>query len=150
MAQSLSRILVHLIFSTKNREPFLVPEIRTELHSYLAGVLREEECPALQVGGVADHVHLLFGLSRTRTVAQVVEQVKTSSSKWIKPRGQAFAGFHWQAGYGAFSVSQSNAAAVAQYIRSQEEHHRTQTFQDEYRALLHRHGIEFDERCLWD
>jgi REP element-mobilizing transposase RayT len=101
LAQSLSRILVHLIFSTKNREPVLVPEIRTELRSYLAGVLREEQCPALQVGGVADHVHLLFGLSRTRTVAQVVEQVKTSSSKWIKPRGgQPSRGFIGRRGMG--------------------------------------------------
>jgi putative transposase len=150
LAQSLSRILVHLIFSTKNREPVLVPEIRTELQSYLAGVLREEECPALQVGGVEDHVHLLFGLSRTRTVAQVVEQVKTSSSKWIKPRGEAFAGFHWQAGYGAFSVSQSNAAAVAQYIRNQEEHHRKVTFQEEYRRFLKRYQVDYDERYVWD
>jgi putative transposase len=93
LPQSLSRVLVHLIFSTKNREPVLVPEIRTELQAYLAGVLREEQCPALQVGGVADHVHLLFGLSRTLAVAQVVEQVKTSSSKWIKPKGAAFANF---------------------------------------------------------
>jgi putative transposase len=141
---------VHLIFSTKNREPVLIPEIRTELQSYLAGVLREEGCPTLQVGGVADHVHLLFGLSRTRTVAQVVEQVKTSSSKWIKPRSAAFAEFHWQAGYGAFSVSQSNAGAVAQYIRSQEEHHRKVTFQEEYRRFLKRYQVEYDERYVWD
>lgn len=150
MAQSLSRILVHLIFSTKNRKPVLIPEIRTELQSYLAGVLREEGCPTLQVGGVTDHVHLLFGLSRIRTVAQVVEQVKTSSSKWIKPRGAAFAEFHWQAGYGAFSVSQSNAGAVAQYIRSQEEHHRKVTFQEEYRRFLKRYQVEYDERYVWD
>ena len=150
MAQSLSRILVHLIFSTKNREPVLVPEIRTELQSYLAGVLREEECPALQVGGVEDHVHLLFGLSRTRTVAQIVEQVKTSSSKWIKPWGAGFTEFHWQAGYGAFSVSQSNAAAVAQYIRSQEELHRKVTFQEEYRRFLKRYQVDYDERYVWD
>ena len=150
MPQSLSRILVHLIFSTKNREPFLVPEIRTELYSYLAGVLREEECPALQVGGVADHVHLLFGLSRTRTVAQVVEQVKTSSSKWIKPRGQAFAGFHWQAGYGAFSVSPGHVEVLKEYIRNQEKHHRAESFQDEFRRLCKKYGIEIDERYVWD
>jgi putative transposase len=150
LPQSLSRVLVHLIFSTKNREPVLVPEIRTELQAYLAGVLREEQCPALQVGGVADHVHLLFGLSRTLAVAQVVEQVKTSSSKWIKPKGAAFAEFHWQAGYGAFSVSQSNAAAVAQYIRNQEEHHRKLTFQEEYRRFLKRYQVDYDERYVWD
>jgi putative transposase len=150
LPQSLSRVLVHLIFSTKNREPVLVPEIRTELQAYLAGVLREEQCPALQVGGVADHVHLLFGLSRTVTVAQVVEQVKTSSSKWIKPKGAAFTEFHWQAGYGAFSVSQSNAGAVARYIRNQEEHHRKVTFQEEYRRFLKRYQVGYDERYVWD
>src|SRR6476661_486139 len=136
MPQSLSRILVHLIFSTKNRGPVLTPEIRAELQPYLAVVLREDDCPPLQVGGVEDHVHLLFGLSRTRTVAQVVENVKTSSSKWIKTKGPAFTEFHWQAGYGVFSVSQSNADAVIQYIQSQEEHHRKMTFQEEYRRFL--------------
>src|SRR5437764_12391877 len=104
MPQSLSRILVHLIFSTKDRAPALTPEIRAELHPYLAVVLREDDCPSLQVGGAEDHVHLLFGLSRTRTVAQVVEKVKTSSSKWIKTKDMAFSEFHWQSGYGAFSV----------------------------------------------
>jgi putative transposase len=150
MPQSLSCVLVHLIFSTKNRDPVLNPEIRAELHPYLAGVLREDECPALQVGGVEDHVHLLFGLSRIRTVAQVVEKVKTSSSKWIKTKGSAFAEFHWQAGYGAFSVSQSNAGSVIQYIKSQEEHHRKMTFQEEYRRFLKRYQITYDENYVWD
>lgn len=150
MPQSLSRILVHLIFSTKNRERFLTPEIRTELHPYLAAVLREDGCPSLQTGGVEDHVHLLFGLSRTRTVAQVVETVKTSSSKWIKTKGQAFAEFHWQAGYGAFSVSQSNAAAVTRYIQEQEEHHRKITFQEEYRRFLKLYQVPYDESYVWD
>ena len=150
MSQSLSRILVHLIFSTKYRERFLAPEIGKELHPYLTTVLCEDGCPALEVGGVEDHVHLLFGLSRTRTVAQVVETVKTSSSKWIKTKGSAFAEFHWQAGYGAFSVGQSNVAAVTRYIQNQAEHHRKTTFQEEYRRFLKRYQVSYDERYVWD
>jgi len=119
MPQSLSRILIHLVFSTKNRERVLTRAIQTELHPYLAGTLDNIECPSLQAGGVEDHVHLFFGLSRTRTVADVVETVKTSSSKWIKTKDAEFAGFHWQSGYGAFSVSQSDADAVVAYIRNQ-------------------------------
>ncbi len=150
MPQSLSRILVHLIFSTKNRDPVLTPEIRAELHPYLAVALREDGCPALQIGGVEDHVHALFGLSRTRTVAQVVETVKTSSSKWLKTKGTAFARFHWQTGYGAFSVSQSNAGAVVRYIQNQAEHHQKVTFQEEYRRFLKRYQIAYDESYVWD
>jgi putative transposase len=150
MPQSLSRILVHLIFSTKDRVPVLSPEIRSELHPYLAVVLREFGCPSLQVGGVEDHVHCLFGLSRTRTVAQVVENVKTTSSKWIKTKGVAFSEYHWQAGYGAFSVSQSHADAVVQYIQNQVEHHRKVTFQEEYRRFLKRYKVAYDENYVWD
>ncbi|HKI00702.1 MAG TPA: IS200/IS605 family transposase [Thermoanaerobaculia bacterium] len=150
MPQSLSRILVHLIFSTKNRLPFLVPEIRTELHPYLSTVLSDNGCPSLQVGGVEDHVHLLFGLSRTLTVAQVVETVKTSSSKWLKTKGSALGSFYWQVGYGAFSVSQSDADAVVRYIQDQERHHRNTTFQDEYRKFLHRYQVPYDENYVWD
>jgi putative transposase len=150
MPQSLARILVHLIFSTKNREPFLKPEIRTELHPYLADALCENGCPSLQVGGVEDHVHLLFGLSRTLTVAQLVESVKTSSSKWMKTKGAPYAYFFWQAGYGAFSVSQSHAAAVVRYIQGQEEHHRNETFREEYLKFLHRYQVTYDERYVWD
>ncbi|HEX4965794.1 MAG TPA: IS200/IS605 family transposase [Thermoanaerobaculia bacterium] len=150
MPQSLCRILVHLIFSTKNRAPVLTPEVRTELHPYLAGTLRQVDCPALKVGGVEDHVHLLFGLSRTWTVAQVVEAIKTGSSKWIKTKGTAFTEFHWQAGYGAFSVSQSSVDAVIRYIQDQEEHHRKVTFQEEFRSFLRRYQIAYDERYVWD
>ena len=150
MPQSLSRILIHLVFSTKGRERFLTSAIQTELHPYLAGTLDNMECPSLQVGGAEDHIHLLFGLSRTRTVAEVVEKVKTSSSKWIKSKGVEFAQFHWQSGYGAFSVSQSHADAVIAYIRNQAQHHQTVTFQEEYRRLLERYKVDFDERYVWD
>lgn len=150
MPQSLSRILVHLVFSTKNREVVLNAAIQSELHPYLAGTLDGIDCPSLQVGGVENHVHLFFGLSRTRSVADVVETVKTSSSKWIKTKGVEFGGFHWQSGYGAFSVSQSDADAVVAYIRNQAQHHRKITFQDEYRRLLERYQVAFDERYVWD
>ena len=138
------------MFSTKNRERVLTPAIQTELHPYLAGTLNNIDCPSLQVGGIEDHVHLFFGLARTRTIAEVVEKVKTSSSKWIKTKGAEFADFHWQSGYGAFSVSQSDADAVVAYIRNQAEHHRKVTFQDEYRRLLERYQVAFDERHVWD
>ena len=150
MPQSLSRILVHLVFSTKDRVPVLTPTICGELHPYLAVVLRDNDCPSLKVGGVTDHVHLIFGLSRTSIVAKVVETVKTSSSKWIKTKGAEFATFHWQGGYGAFSVSESNAQAVVTYIATQEEHHRRMTFQEEYRKFLDRHHVPYDERYVWD
>jgi len=150
MSQSLSRILVHLIFSTKNRDPVLTSEIRAELHPYLAAVLNDNGCPAIQVGGVEDHVHLFFGLSRTLTVAKVVETVKTSSSKWLKTKGRALAGFHWQAGYGAFSVSQSDAGTVVRYIQDQAVHHRKTTFQEEYLQFLRRYQVPYDEHYVWD
>lgn len=150
MPQSLSRILIHVVFSTKDRVRLLTPAVQTELHRYLAGLLNNIECCPLQIGGVEDHVHLFFGLSRTRTVASVVETLKTSSSKWIKTKGTAFANFRWQAGYGAFSVSQSDADAVVAYVRDQARHHRKMTFQDEYRRLLQRYQVAFDERYLWD
>jgi REP element-mobilizing transposase RayT len=150
MAQSLSRILVHVIFSTKHRVPVLTPDLRRELHPYLAVVLQDNDCPALRVGGVEDHVHLFFGLSRTLPVAKVVEIVKTSSSKWIKTKGSDLAQFHWQGGYGAFSVSQSDADAVIRYIDNQENHHQRTSFQDELRTFLGRYQVRYDERYVWD
>ena len=150
MPQSFARVLIHLVFSTKNRERFLTTDIQSELHPYLAGVLDHIDCPCLRVGGVEDHVHLFFGISRTRTVAEVVEIVKTSSSKWIKTKGSGFAGFHWQSGYGAFSVSQSDAETVIAYVREQAKHHRKMTFQEEYRKLLDRYQVDYDERYVWD
>jgi REP element-mobilizing transposase RayT len=150
MPQSLSSILVHLVFSTKLRELLITPEVETELHKYLAAVFRECQSPALSIGGDRDHIHALFALSRTWTVAAVVEEVKTSSSKWIKTKGREFHQFHWQGGYGAFSIGQSNVAAVKRYIANQKEHHRRQAFQDEFRALLRKYEVEYDERYVWD
>jgi len=150
MAQSLARILVHLIFGTKDRAPVLAPGVRPELQAYFVGILANLECPCMEVGCVADHAHILFVLHRTLSTADLVEEVKKGSSKWLKTRAAALRNFHWQNGYGAFSVSPSNEARVRAYILNQEEHHRKVTFQDEYRSFLRRHGVAFDERYVWD
>ena len=150
MPQSLARLNIHLNFSTKDRRPLLVESVRDPLHRYMSAVLKSINCPADLINSVEDHVHVLFELSRTRTVTSVVEEVKKASSKWMKTRGPAFAGFAWQAGYGAFAVSVSNAASVRDYIARQQEHHRARSFQEEFRAFLQRHDIGFDERYVWD
>jgi REP element-mobilizing transposase RayT len=151
MAQSLSCLWTHLIFSTKHRFPFLNDKIlRREMHAYLAEMLRTHDCETLIVGGVEDHTHSLFALSRTHSIASVVKEVKRTSSGWIKGASRKLSKFHWQAGYAAFSVSQSNLVDVIRYIENQEEHHKRVTFQDEYRAFLKAYGVEYDERYVWD
>jgi putative transposase len=150
MPQSLASVLIHLVFSTKHRQPFITPAIETELHKYMATVFRGCDSPALLVGGYEDHIHALFLLSRKWAIADVVEEVKTSSSKWIKTKGAEFRQFHWQSGYGAFSVSQSNVEKVKNYIANQKEHHGKQSFQNEFREFLEKHGVEYDERYVWD
>ncbi|HVK15499.1 MAG TPA: IS200/IS605 family transposase [Fimbriiglobus sp.] len=148
MPQSLARVLVHLVFSTKNREPFIAADRRDRTFAYLAGTLNDIDCPVVIVGGMSDHVHLLFVLARTLSLSKAVEEVKKESSKWAK--ANVHPGFYWQNGYGAFSVSPSNAEQVTAYIANQEDHHRASTFQDEFRELLRRHGVEWDERYVWD
>ena len=150
MAQSLARILVHMVFSTRNRVPLIGPGIEPELHSYLATALRSCESPALMVGGAEDHVHILCSLSRNRSVSQVLKEVKEDSSKWIKTKSDQLATFYWQGGYGAFSIGESGVPAVTQYITNQKQHHRKVSFQDELRALLRKYNVKFDERYLWD
>ena len=150
MPQSLSQVYVHLVFSTKHREPLLLSPVREHMHAYLATVLKNQDSSAIKVGGTSDHVHALFRLSKNISLAKTVEEIKTSSSKWVKTQGRAFANFHWQSGYGGFSVSPADVEEVAEYIGQQEEHHRAVTFQEEYRKLLESHGIEFDVRYLWD
>jgi putative transposase len=149
VSQSLALVLVHLVFSTKNRIPFLQsPELRSEVHAYLTATLRGLDCEPVQVGGVADHVHVLFGLSRKISLADVVKYLKTSSTKILKEKG--YPDFSWQTGYGAFSVSQSMKDSVIAYIANQEIHHRKMSFQDEIRAIMNKHGVRFDERYIWD
>jgi putative transposase len=150
MPQSLSYLLTHIIFSTKDRAPVLDLDVRPALHAYLATVSRNMDCECFRVGGVADHVHLAVRLSRTLTMAKLVEELKTSSSKWLKTQSPTLGTFAWQRGYGAFSVGPSDLKALLDYIDNQEEHHRTRSFQDEYRAFLKKYGIEYDERYVWD
>ena len=150
MPQSLSIVILHIIFSTKDREPWIDPSVRPGLHAYLATICRDLGGQALRVDGVADHVHIVTTLPRTLSQAQMIERVKKTSSKWIKILDPRYRGFFWQRGYGAFSISVSQLDAVLQYLQTQEEHHRTRTFQEEYRELLRRHGIEFDERYVWE
>ncbi len=148
MPQSLSKLYVHLAFSTKHREPLLLAPLRAQVHAYLATVLKNHDSPAVEVGGTSDHVHALFRLSKDRSLAEIVEEIKTSSSKWVK--GKALVNFHRQNGYGGFLVSPADVEKVAEYIAQQETHHRAMSFQEEYRRLLKSHGIEFDERYVWD
>ncbi len=150
MPQSLARLHIHLVFSTKNREPIIHETVRDALHRYMATVLQNLGCPADLVNSVQDHVLILFELARTVSLSEAVEDVKKSSSRWIKSQGPQFARFSWQAGYGAFSVSESNVSAVREYIARQQEHHQRRTFEDEYRDFLHRHRVAFDERYVWD
>jgi|SRR5215813_5176148 len=151
MSQSLAKLWTHLVFSTKDRYPFLTDkQIRIDMHAYLATVLRSHDCETAIVGGVEDHVHALFALSKNHALADVVKEIKRTSSVWIKDLGAKLRRFHWQRGYGAFSVSQSNLKEVIQYIERQEEYHRRVTFQDEYRAFLKKYCIDYDERYVWD
>jgi len=150
MPQSLSLTILHLVFSTKDRLPLLSPDVRPGLHAYLATVARHDDGECYRVGGTADHVHLALQLSRTRSIADLVSELKTSSSRWLKERSPGLKKFAWQRGYGVFSVGPKDLDAVISYIDRQEEHHRIRTFQDEYRAFLRQYGMEFDERHVWD
>jgi putative transposase len=150
MPQSFALIIVHLVFSTKDRSPVLSTSIRTALHAYLAMVARNAGSECFRVGGVADHVHLAISLSRITTTARLVEELKTSSSKWLKTQSPALAAFAWQRGYAAFSVGPSDLDALRNYIDVQEKHHHKQTFKEELCAFLGKYGIEHNEAYMWD
>jgi putative transposase len=151
MSQSLVKNLVHLVYSTKHRKSWISKDKQEALWAYQAGIFHNWDSPALVIGGVEDHLHALFSLSKNHALKKIVEEVKKSSSKWMKTdEGTGNQAFQWQSGYAAFSVSQSNVDQVRKYIEEQAEHHRTMTFQEELRELFRRHGIEFDERYVWD
>lgn len=150
MPQSLAGLYCHIIFSTKNRVPDIDPNWQDRLYSYIGGTLRSQQCVLMAAGGVADHVHLLVSLSRTVCVADVVRDIKSSSSRWIHENFPNRKTFAWQSGYGAFSVSYSHLDQVRAYLTKQAEHHRTKTFQEEYREFLAKYQIEYDERYLCD
>lgn len=149
MPQSLSQVIVHFVFSTKDRHPFIDERVIEALHAYLAAISRDFDCPCYRVGGVADHVHCAVSLGRQVTQSGWVEHLKTESSRWMKGKAKDYTHFSWQRGYGAFSVSPGHLAALLEYIDAQAEHHQKETFQDEYRRLLRKYSIEFDERYVW-
>lgn len=150
MSQSLAQIYVHVIFSTKERYPFIAESVESELFAYLGDTIKRCEGVPFLVNGTADHVHVLSSLPRTISVSKYVEEMKRNSSRWIKTKSGLYEKFAWQNGYGAFSVSSSQKNAVTSYIAGQKEHHRTVTFKEEFVAFLEKYNIEYDERYLWD
>jgi putative transposase len=150
MPQSFTKLYAHLIFSTKNRQPFLDETIRPRVHGYLATIVRSIDSPYVVVGGVADHVHILFDMGKMHAPVKFVERVKRESSKLVKTLGPRYGRCYWQRGYGMFSVGPTHLADVEEYVRTQQAHHEKRTFQEEYREFLDRYGIEYDERYVWD
>jgi REP element-mobilizing transposase RayT len=149
MAHSYLSILIHYIFSTKNRDKIITPEIQDRLWAYMGGIARENNMKALSIGGVEEHAHVFLSLPATISIAKAIQLIKGGSSKWIHDTFPSFKDFAWQVGYGAFSVSISHIDETINYIKNQKEHHRHKTFQEEYLAFLKKHGIEYDERYIW-
>lgn len=150
MGQSLVKNYLHIVFSTKYRQNLILPPVEDELHHYLGGTCKKLECPPLIVGGYTDHIHILCMLSKKIALMKLIEEIKSSSSKWVKTKAPEYANFYWQDGYGAFSVNPGQVERVIHYIKNQKEHHRKKTFQDEYRKILKEYNIEYDERYVWD
>ncbi len=150
MGQSLNKIYVHLVFTTKHRNPLITVAIQDELFRYSGGICKGLECNPIQIGGYRDHVHILCLLSKKIALMKLVEEVKSHSSKWIKRKGSEFENFYWQNGYGAFSVNPTEIEVVKNYIINQEEHHKTKSFQEEFLGFLKKYNVEFDERYVWD
>jgi len=151
MSQSLSQVYLHIVCSTKHRRPaFTDVPFRERLYAYLAGSCQNLDSPAVKIGGVADHVHILCRLSKTIEIAVLIRELKRESSRWVKEECPQLADFHWQSGYGAFSVSPSHVKGLTTYIANQAEHHKRESFQDEFRRLCRKYGVEIDERYVWD
>ena len=149
MAHTFTNLLTHVVFSTSGRAPYLADEIRSDVHAYIGGILRELKATPIVIGGTSDHVHLLTRVPADMTLADCMRVVKANSSRWLKQRWPEQRAFAWQGGCGAFSVSESNRGAVIRYIEDQVQHHRRISFQDEFLVLLKRHGVDFDERYIW-
>jgi putative transposase len=150
MGQSLVQNYVHIVFSTKYREALIKPPFEQELHAYLGGTCKELDCPVLIVGGYTDHVHILCMLSKKIALMTLVQKIKANSSKWMKTKDKSLANFFWQDGYGAFSVNPKEVDVVVNYIKNQHEHHSKKDFKVEYRAILKKYEVEYDERYVWD
>ena len=150
MPSTFTNLLYHIVFSTKHREPLITDELQEELYRYIGGIIRAEGGVLLEIGGVADHVHLLSKIKPVVTVSEMLNRIKANSSKWVNENNKSKQRFSWQEGYAAFSVSESQVPLVKEYIQHQEDHHRKQTFQEELVAILEKHGVEYDPRHLWD
>ena len=150
MTQSLSDIIIHIVFSTKERTPWIQADVENELYQYISGVCYRLDSPVIQINGVRDHIHILLQLDKTMCLSQIISEMKSSSSRWIKTKGTHYQHFTWQSGYGAFSVSRPNVDGVKKYISSQKEHHKTSTFKEEFLTMLRRAQIPYDEKYLWD
>lgn len=150
MGQSLVKNYLHIVFSTKHRQPLIHEPVESELHAYIGGICKNRECHPIKVGGYTDHIHILCMLSKKIALMKLLEEVKSHSSKWIKTKDDSYKNFYWQDGYGAFSVNPSEVDVVIEYIANQKEHHRKRTFQDEFRAFLKKYHVEYDERYVWD
>jgi putative transposase len=148
VAQTCGNVVVHLIFSTKLRKPLIAPYIRSDLFAYLGGIVRELHATALIINGTCDHVHMLIRIRPANSIAEIARIIKTNSSAWIRKKGHKE--FAWQAGYGVFSVSESNVPAVTKYIAAQVEHHRKRSFQEEFVAFLKKNKVAYDKRYIWD
>ena len=150
MGQSLVKNYIHIVFSTKHRIHMIDDAIENELYAYLGGICNNLECQVLKVGGYTNHIHILCLLSKKITLAKLLAEVKANSSRWMKTKCEKYQNFYWQDGYGAFSVRQSEVQVVSNYIANQKEHHNKRSFKDEYREVLKEHGVEFDEKYVWD
>jgi len=149
VAQTLVSILVHVIFSTKERRHLIKAEVQAALYAYMAGTMKNLDSPCLAIGGTTNHVHLLTALSKKTALSEVIGELKKSSSKWIKTKGPAYAHFAWQEGYGAFSIGLSQVEVLKRYIARQEEHHKTRSFEEELIATLKKYDVAYDERYIW-
>ncbi|MFZ1320855.1 MAG: IS200/IS605 family transposase [Ignavibacteria bacterium] len=150
MGQSLVKNYIHIVFSTKHREPLIHPPVEAELHAYLGGICKNLECQPIKVGGYTDHIHILCMLSKKIALMKLLEEVKSHSSKWMKTKGDDLKNFYWQDGYGAFSVNTSDVDKVVKYIEMQKVHHEKKSFKDEYSGILKKYNVEYDERYVWD
>lgn len=150
MGQTLVKNYIHIVFSTKHRQPLIHPPVEEELHHYIGGICNQLDCQVIKVGGYVDHIHILCMLSKKVSLSKLVEEIKSHSSKWIKTKGGHYQRFYWQNGFGAFSVNPSEVERVIRYITNQHEHHRKRAFQKEFRRMMDRLGMEYDERFVWD
>jgi putative transposase len=151
MPQSLVQIYVHVVFSTKDRQPILTdPDFRSRVYAYMVGICKNQDSPSLLIGGVADHVHLLLRLSKTHDLSGLIRDLKRDTTNWIKLERPTLHDFHWQQGYGAFSISPVHVDPLKIYIANQEEHHKKESFKDEFRRVCKLYDVPIDERYVWD